>query len=158
MFRGLVAPPPTSSEAFQALKRKVEAHALEPPPVYNFHRACPRAALTRIEILEGRIGKYLDFYERWATDPGRRPSIRVAWHKNRIDEAMAEARRLVRAIKIRKAARYFAAVRIQRTALRVLYQPRTGNVPRISRALIDEGFLVIDDGDADDACITKLAR
>ena len=149
MFRGLIAPPPTSSEAFQALKRKVEAHALKPPPVYNFHRACPRAALTRIEILEGRIVKYLDFYERWATDPGR-SSIRVAWHQNRVSEAMDEARRLVRAIKIRRAARFLAVVRIQRTALRVLYQPRPGNVPRISRALIDEGFLVIDNGDADD--------
>ena len=150
MFRRLIAPPPTTSTAYNDLKKKVEAHALKPPPVYNFHRACPRAALTRIEILEGRIGKYLDFYERWATDPGRRPSIRVAWHKNRIDEAMAEARRLVRAIKIRRAARFLAVVRIQRTTLRVLYQPRQGNVPRISRALLDEGFLVIDNGDADD--------
>ena len=150
MFKKLVPPPPTSSEAFQALKSKVEAHALKPPPVYNFHRACPRAALTRIEILEGRIGKYLDFYERWATDPGRRPSIRVAWHKNRIDEAMAEARRLVRAIKIRKAARFLAVVRIQRTTLRVLYQPRPGNVPKISRSILDETFMALGNGDADD--------
>ena len=44
MFGRLIAPPPTSSEAFQALKRKVEAHARKPPPVYNYHRACPRAA------------------------------------------------------------------------------------------------------------------
>ena len=63
---------------------------------------------------------------------------------------MDEARRLVRAIKIRQAARFLAVVRIQRTTLRVLYQPRQGNVPRISRALLDEGFLVIDNGDADD--------
>ena len=149
MFKKLIPPPPTSSEAFQALKRKVEAHALKPPPVYNFHRACPRAALTRIEILEGRIVKYLDFYERWATDPGR-SRIRVAWHKNRVDEAMDEARRLVRAIKIRKAARLLAAVRIQRTALRVLYQPRPGNVPKISRSILNETFMALGNGDADD--------
>ena len=149
MFRRLIAPPPTSSEAFQALKRKVEAHALKPPPVYNFHRACPRAAVARIRILEDRIVKYLDFYERWATHPGRCLSIRVAWHKNRVDEAMVEVRRLVRAIKIRQAARFLAVVRIQRTTLRVLYQPRLDNVPRISRALIDEGFLVIGSGDSD---------
>lgn len=148
MFGRLIAPPPTSSEAFQALKRKVEAHARKPPPVYNYHRACPRAALTRIEILEGRIVKYLDFYETWATHPGRCLSIRVAWHKNRVDEAMDEARRLVRALRLRRVARFLAVVRIQRTTLRVLYQPRLDNVPRISRALVDEGFLVIADDES----------
>ena len=150
MFRRLIAPPPTSSEAFQALKRKVEAHALKPPPVYNFHRACPRAAVARIGILEGRIVKYLEFYERWVTHPGRCLSIRVAWHKNRVDEAMDEARRLVRAIKIRKAARFLAVVRIQRTTLRVLYQPRPGNVPKISRPILNETFMALGNGDADD--------
>ena len=46
--------------------------------------------------------------------------------------------------------RLMACVLIQKTMLRLLFAPRPGNVPRISRALIDEGFLVIGNGDGDD--------
>ena len=148
MFKNLVRAP--QREAFEALKKKVEAHE-HAPRVQSVYRICPHAALARIKILEDRVEKSLGWYTRWEIDPGHPSSEkRLEFHRNRIDEAMVEARRLVYALKLRRIVRLVAAVSIQRKVLKLLYQPRPGTVPRISRALVDEGFLVIGNGDADD--------
>ena len=65
---------------------------------------------------------------------------------------MAEVRRLVHALMLRRFVRFLATVRIQRTMLKLLYKPasRPGQVPKISRSLVDEGFLLgCGDGDSD---------
>ena len=150
MFRGLVAPPLTTSTAYLELQKKVDEHARK-PRVQEFHHVCPRAALARIRILESRIQISLQWHERWTADPDHRSSKkRLEFHRNRIDEAMVEVRRLVRAILIRRTVRSIATVKIQRWCLRILYAPRPGNVPRISRSLLDETFMALDNGDADD--------
>ena len=97
-------------------------------------------------------------YERWAMDPDHPSSeIRRRWHRGRVDEAMVEVRRLVEAILIRRLVRFLACVRIQRTLLKLLYTPRPGNVPKISRSLLDDGMVgvgefgtTLGNGDADD--------
>ena len=146
MFKNLLHAP--QRDAFETLKKRVEENRLKPRVEY--HQVDPCAALARIKILEGRILESLGWYERWAMDPDHPSSeIRRRWHRSRVDEAIVEIRRLVRALTLRRVVLYLAAVRIQRKVLKLLYQPRPGNVPRISRALVDEGFLVIGNGDSD---------
>ena len=147
MFKNLIVAP--QREAFEALKKKVDEHARK-PRVQSVYRICPHAALARVGILEERVRASLDMYERWAMDPDHRSSeVRRRWHRSRVDEAMVEIRRLVHDLTIRRVVQYLATVRIQRRMLKLLYQPRPGTVPRISRALVDEGFLVIGNGDSD---------
>ena len=147
MFKNLIVAP--QREAYEALKKKVDEHARK-PRVQSVYRICPHAALARVGILEERVRASLDMYERWAMDPDHPSSeIRRRWHRSRVDEAMVEVRRLVHALTLRRVVQYLAAVRIQRKVLKLLYQPRPGTVPRISRALVDEGFLVIGNGDSD---------
>ena len=151
MFRGLLPPPPTTSSAYIDLQRKVDEHARK-PRVHNFHRVDPVAALARIGILEARICESLAWFERWTADPDHRSSaIRRTWHRSRVDEAMVEIRRLVHALTLRRAVRLVACVRIQRACLRLLYRPATrpGQVPKISRLLLDETFMALGNGDAD---------
>ena len=150
MFRGLLPPPPTMSTAYIDLQRKVKEHARK-PRVQEFYRICPHAALARINILEACIGKSLDMHERWAMNLGHPSSEkRRAWHTNRIEEALVEIRRLVHVLRLRRFARYLSVVRLQRTMLKLLYQPRQGNVPKISRSLLDETFMALGNGDGDD--------
>ena len=157
MFRGLLPPPPTTSSAYIDLLRKVDEHARK-PRVQSVYRICPHAALARVGILEERVRASLDMYERWAMDPDHPSSeIRRRWHRSRVDEAMVEVRRLIHAIKIRQVVRLIATVRIQRTMLKLLYRPRQGQLPKISRSLLDDGLVgvgefgtTVDNGDGDD--------
>lgn len=147
MFKNLLHAP--QREAFETLKKKVEENRHK-PRVHEYHRVDPCAALARIKILEGRILESLGWYETWTEDLDHPSSeIRRRWHRGRVDEAIVEIRRLVHALTLRRVVQYLAAVRIQRKVLKLLYQPRPGTVPRISRALVDEGFLVIGNGDSD---------
>ena len=155
MFRNLIVAP--QREAYEALKKKVDEHARK-PRVQSVYRICPHAALARVGILEGRIYVSLGWHERWTMEPGHPSSEkRLEFHRNRIDEAMVEVRRLVEAILIRRLVRFLACVRIQRTLLKLLYQPRPGQLPKISRSLLDEGLVgtgefgsTLDNGDGDD--------
>ena len=157
MFHGLLPPPPTTSTAYLELQKKLEEHRRK-PHVQEFHRVCPRAALARIELLEDRIEKSLGWYTMWETVPDHRSSeIRLERHTNRIEEALVEIRILVRALTLRKVVRLIATVKIQKTCLRILYAPRPGQLPKISRSLLDEGLVgtgefgtTLDNGDADD--------
>ena len=157
MFRGLLPPPPTTSSAYIDLQRKVDEHARK-PRVQSEYRICPHAALARIELLEDRVEKSLGWCTMWETVPDHPSSeIRLEWHKRRVDEAVVEVRRLVYALTIRRVVRLLSVIRLQRTTLRILYTPRQGNVPKISRSLLDDGLVgvgefgtTVDNGDADD--------
>ena len=148
MFHGLLPPPPTTSTAYLDLKKKLDAYAYQPPPI-------PTLSWTDlvfvIENHERRIHDLLERRERnrqWLPNANREK--RIDYLERRIDEKLACARLQVRRAVLHRLRRTICCVVIQRTLLKLLYKPRPGNVPRISRALVDEGFLVIGDGDADD--------
>ena len=63
---------------------------------------------------------------------------------------MAAARLLVRNQVFHRLRFLLCVIRIQRTVLRILYAPREGNVPKISRSLLDETFMALGNGDGDD--------
>ena len=147
MFRGLVSPPPTTSAAYLDLKKKLDAYVYQPPPI-------PTLSWTDlvfvIETHERRIHDLLERRERnrqWLPNPSKEK--RIDFLERRIEEELASARLHVRRAVLHRLRRSIACTLIQRTLLKLLYQPRPGTVPRISRALIDEGFLMIGDGDSD---------
>ena len=148
MFRGLVAPPPTTSTAYLDLKKKVDAYVYQPPPIPTLSSA---DLVIVIENHERRIYDLLERRERnrqWLPNPSKEK--RIDFLERRIGEELACARLHVRRAVLHRLRRTICCVRIQRTMLRLLYQPRSGNVPRISRSLLDETFMTIGDGDPDD--------
>ena len=147
-FKNLVAPPPTTSTAYLDLKKKVDAYAYQPPPI-------PTLSWTDLVFVlqnhERRIHDLLERRERnrqWLPNPSKEK--RIDFLERRIEEKLACARVQVQRAVLHRLRRLICCVRIQRKVLKFLYQPRPGTVPRISRALVDEGFLVIGNGDADD--------
>ena len=74
----------------------------------------------------------------------------INWLERRIDESVAAVRLLVRNQVFHHLRRTVACVVIQRTFLKLLYAPREGNVPKISRSLLDETFMALGNGDGDD--------
>ena len=155
MFRGLLPPPPTTSTAYLDLKKKLDAYVYQPPPI-------PTLSWTDlvfvIENHERRIHDLLERRERnrqWLPNANREK--RIDFLERRIEEELACARLQVRRAVLHRLRRFLATVRLQRTALRVLYTPRQGQLPRISRSLLDEGLVgtgefgsTLDNGDADD--------
>ena len=154
MFKGLVRAP--QREAYDALKRKVDEYARN-PRARTFRHVSPRATLKQIEKIEAKTMKLLENHRRWYLalyyDP--RAESQLDWIERQIDENLAHARALVFDICCRRMARFVAVVRIQRTALKSLYLPTPGQIPKISRALMDEGFvgtgefLSVGSGDSD---------
>ena len=148
MFRGLIPPPPTSSAAYLDLKAKVESYVYQPPPV-------PLSALATV-LAVGRCAQDVEALLRdrdiflWYKGAGDPHAERqISFTERVIDASVADARRLVTSLVFHRLRRLMACVLIQKTMLRLLFAPRPGNVPRISRALVDEGFLVIGNGDSD---------
>ena len=148
MFRGLIPPPPTSSAAYLDLRAKVESYVYQPPPV-------PLSALATV-LAVGRCAQDVEallqeremlLWYRERDDP--HAERQISFTERVIDASVADARRMVTNLVFHRLRRLMACVLIQKTMLRLLFAPRPGNVPRISRALIDEGFLVIGNGDSD---------
>ena len=156
LFTNLIprSPSPTSSEAYIKLQEKLEKYGNNPSVLHALmRRTSPRSTALRVEALERYTLKLLQSYERWqyglyVGDP--RAESKCDDLANRIAGNMAEARRLVFLVQCRRCWRYVSTIRIQRTVLRILYMPRPGGVPRISRALLTEGYMTIGDGDPDD--------
>ena len=85
------------------------------------------------------------------------PPPRVDFLERRIEEHLAAARLLVYDLVFNRLRRLVACAVIQRTMLRILYTPRPGQPPKISRSLLDEGLVgtgefgsTVDNGDGDD--------
>jgi hypothetical protein len=156
LFTNLIprSPSPASSEAYIKLQRKLEEYANNPHVLHALiRRVSPRSTALRVEALEKHTLKLLQSYERWQYGlfvGDRRAESKCNTLESRIAGNMAEARRLVFLVQCRKFWRYVSTIRIQRTMLRLLYVPRPGGVPRISRALLAEGYMTIGDGDPDD--------
>ena len=154
MFRGLLPPPPTTSTAYLDLKKKLDAYVYQPPPIPTLSSA---DLVFVIENHERRIHDLLERRERnrqWLPNPSKEK--RIDFLERRIEEELACARLQVRRAVLHRLRRFLATVRIQRTALRVLYTPRQGQLPKISRSLLDEGLVgvgefgsTLDNGDAD---------
>ena len=145
MFKNLIAVP--QRDAYDALKKKVEAakgFRLFPVPL------SANATLRIVCHHEQHIQDLLEEREMLLHRDGPPTERTIDFIERRIDESVAAARLLVYHQVFHRLRRLVACVRIQRTMLRLLFAPRPGNVPRISRALIDEGFLVIGNGDGDD--------
>ena len=146
MFKNLIVAP--QREAFEALKRKVDAYVYQPPPSPTLSSA---DLVIVIENHERRIHDLLERRERnrqWLPNPSKEK--RIDFLERRIEEELACARVQVRRAVLHRLRRTICCVRIQRTMLRLLYQPRSGTVPKISRSLLDETFMALGNGDADD--------
>ena len=74
--------------------------------------------------------------------PGMLRLLNVSRAERQIDIRRNQAKFLAGRLTLVKVVRHMAAVRIQRTMLKLLYKPasRPGEVPKISRSLVDEGF------------------
>ena len=148
MFRGLLPPPPTTSTEYLDLKKKVEEHVYQPPPIPTLSSAY---LVFVIQNHEWRIYDLLERRERnrqWLPNPSKEK--RIDFLERRIEEELACARLQVRRVVLHRLRRTICCVRIQRWMLRLLSQPRSGNVPRISRSLLDETFMALGNGDGDD--------
>ena len=145
MFKNLIRAP--QRDAYDALKKKVEAaEAFRFPVPLSAHATlgivCQheqhvKDLLREREVLLHREG---GMYRAWTID----------WLERRIDESVAAVRLLVRNQVFHHLRRIVACVVIQRTFLKLLYAPREGNVPKISRSLLDETFMALGNGDGDD--------
>ena len=144
MFKNLIAVP--QRDAFWALKKKVDEHVFRPPEPLSAH-ATLMAVCRHVEQVEDLLEEREALLNR---EGGMYRERTIDWLERRIDESVAAARLLVVNQVSYRLRRLMACVLIQKTMLRLLFAPRPGNVPRISRALIDEGFLVIGNGDGDD--------
>ena len=155
MFRGLLPPPPTTSTAYLDLKKKVEEHVYQPPPIPTLSSA------DLVFVLQNHERRIYDLLERRERNrqwlPNASKEKRIDFLERRIDEELACVRLHVRRAVLHRLRRFLATVKIQRTCLRILYAPRPGTVPRISRSLLDDGLVgtgefgtTIGDGDADD--------
>ena len=113
------------------------------PRARTFRHVSPRAALKQIEKIEAKTMKLLGNHRMWylALYYDSRAESQLDWIERQIDENLAHARALVFDVCCRRMARFVAVVKIQRTTLKRLYVPTTGQIPKISRALMDEGFV-----------------
>ena len=143
MFKNLIRAP--QRDAYDALKKKVEAaEAFRFPVPLSAHATlgivCQHEQhvedlLREREVLLEREG---GMYRAWTIDIIER----------RVDESVAAARLLVRNLVCYPLSHRRMWSSSGRFSL--LYAPREGNVPKISRSLRDETFMALGDGDADD--------
>ena len=152
IFKNLIAPPPPTPTAYLDLKKKVDEYVYRPP-------LPPLPAHVVVAILcdhERKVGDLLARRERnraWLPNPNA--ESRIDFLERRVEEHLAAARLLVYNLVFYRLRRIIACVVVQKTCLKLLYKPRPGGVPRISRALLDEGlvgtgeFLSVGSGDSD---------
>lgn len=145
MFKNLVRAP--QRDAYDALKKKVEAAEGFRFPVPLSAHATLMAVCRHVEHVEDLLEERQALLNR---EGGMYRERTIDWLERRIDESVAAARLLVRNQVFHRLRFFLCVIRIQRTVLRILYAPREGNVPRISRSLLDETFMALGDGDADD--------
>ena len=153
MFRNLIAAP--QREAYEKLKKKLNERAFHIPAPLSAH-ATLKAVLRHERDVEALLRERDIFlWYREAGDP--HTERQIGWTERLIDAGVADVRRLVTDLVLHRLRRLICCVRIQRTALRILYQPRPGQLPKISRSLWDDGLVgtgefgsTVDNGDADD--------
>ena len=139
MFRGLLPPPPTTSSAYQELKKKLDAYVYQPPPIPTLSS---EDLVFVLQNHERRIYDLLERHERnrqWLPNPSREK--RIDFLERRIDEELACARVHVRRAVLHRLRRLVCCVIIQRSFLKLLYTPRPGQLPKISRSLLDDGMV-----------------
>ena len=155
MFRGLVAPPPTSSEAFKALKQKVEEASL---PLVDL-------ALTNFEVKfrAFTVETLLDNFDAWKLVPRTHPerSGQLTFLRTTIDGEMQGLRRRGFLMRWARFRRFYAACKLQAIVLKWLYSTGPDGLPPISRHDLLENFIVttgadatigeLGDGDGDEA-------
>ena len=154
LFKNLIAPPPPTPTAYLDLKKKVDEHVYRPPPP-------PLPSYTVVVLLCDHERQVVDLLARrernlaWLPNPNA--ERRVDFLERRIEEHLAAARLLVYDLVVYRLRRLVACAVIQRTMLRILYTPRPGQLPKISRSLLDEGLVgtgefgsTVDNGDGDD--------
>ena len=116
--------------------------------------------VARVLAIERRILISLERRERHLPFAGEPQVDRdIEFQERCVAEALEEIRFLLRRSLCFRVRRLVACVRIQRTFLKLLYRPATrpGQIPKISRSLLDDGLVgvgefgaSIDSGDADD--------
>ena len=148
LFKNLIPPPPPTPTAYLDLKKKVDEYVYRPPPP-------PLPSYTVVVLLCDHERQVVDLLARrernlaWLPNPNA--ERRVDFLERRIEEHLAAARLLVHDLVFYRLRRIVACVVIQRTCLKLLYRPATrpGQVPKISRSLLDETFMALGSGDAD---------
>ena len=152
LFKNLIPPPPPTPTAYLDLKKKVDEYVYRPPPP-------PLPSYTVVVLLCDHERQVVDLLARrernraWLPNPNA--ESRIDFLERRVEEHLAAARLLVYNLVFNRLRRIIACVVIQKTCLKLLYKPRPGDVPRISRALMDEGlvgtgeFLSVGSGDSD---------
>ena len=149
MFAALLPPPPKEPEFFTQLKAKLAARKPGPPNISVSVTAWHILNLT--EDAEKLLQRRHDWIH--ALHKPRELRMRnVSRAQRQIDMRLSQAKYLAEHLALVKFVRYVAATRIQRTTLKLLYKPATrpGQVPKISRSLVDDGFLLgCGDGDSD---------
>ncbi len=137
MFKGLVPTQPPRDE-FDALREKLKTIRATPPPLVDL-------ALTNFQVKCGAhiIDAMLDNLDDWQAVPHTHPERErhLGLLQKEVDGEMRGLRRRVHLMKTTHFRRVLAATRIQRTILRLLYTPRKGGVPLISRSLVRDGIL-----------------
>ena len=145
MFKNLVRAP--QRDAYDALKKKVEAaEGFRFPEPLSAH-ATLVAVHRHVEHVEDLLEERQVLLNR---EGGMYRDRTIDWLERRIDENVAAARLLVVNQVFYRLRRLMAGVLIQKTTLRLLFAPREGNVPKISRSLLDETFMALGNGDGDD--------
>lgn len=150
--------PPVAKEpeAFTQLKAKLAAREPGPPTISVSVTAWHILNLT--EDAEKLLQRRHDWMH--AFHKPRELRMRNVFRAQRqIDMRLSQARYLAEHLALVRFVRFVAAVRIQRTILKLLYKPasRPGQVPKISRSLVEDGFLLLGCGDAAAAAFIALA-
>ena len=138
MFAALFPPPPREPEAFTKLKAKLAARKPGPPnisvPVTVHH------ILSRVDEAEKLLQRRHDWMHAFHK-PRELRLLNVSRAERQIDMRLSQARYLAEHLALVKFVRSMAATRIQRTILRLLYTPRDGGMPLISRSLVRDGVI-----------------
>lgn len=126
LFRGLL--PSQSREEFEILAQKLKQQ--ENAPI-------PRADLSITRLMVAVRTREIEDLLSSLGDSAQAPlDTRLV-----IEGTMGHLRRDVFLMSFERFRRYLAATRITRTMLRILYKPRPGDVPIISRSLVRNGLL-----------------
>ena len=138
MFAGLFPPPPKEPEAFTQLKAKLASRKPGPPNISVAVTAWHILNLTEdAEKLLQRRHDWMHAFHK----PRELRMRNVARAQRQIDMRVCQAKYLAEHLALVRFVRYMAATRIQRTILRLLYTPRDGGMPLISRSLVRDGVI-----------------
>ena len=126
LFRGLL--PTQSRQEYELLAEKLKQQENAPIP-----RVDLSSTRLMVEVRTRQIEDLLSTLGDSAQAPLDTQLV--------IEGAMACLRRDVFLMSFERLRRYLAATRITRTMVRILYKPRPGDVPLISRSLVRDGIL-----------------